>query len=264
MAQFLSSRYPGSNVQMLAFGGENALFLIHGNERECVVKMPISPDKSRLEGAYHQEVRVIQSLIKAAGDSRQKLRVRRAFPNITDYGSNDGIAFVEMDFENQGSLKQNFDSEEFFQTLTNVEDWISTFKRLAIPLQCLHGAGWVHGDVKPKNFLVNKNAVGRLNFRLCDLTLLAKQGKRSYGVDPGFEPKTQKYFPEGFTLKNGAQFLQDVHALMVTYRELAEASPNGVPKELEKFLATPFLDIKSLVWALDRILESCHAQKTAS
>ena len=89
-------------------------------------------------------------------------------PNIcTIYGieENDGQQFIEMEFIDGKTLRQQFEKEQL-----KVADVISYAMQIAEALQEAHGKGIVHRDIKADNVMLNsKNQIKVMDFGLAKL-----------------------------------------------------------------------------------------------
>jgi eukaryotic-like serine/threonine-protein kinase len=122
-------------------------------------------------GAYDPDLdREVALKVLTGGDARLEARTlaRLSHPNVVslyDVGECDGRSFIAMEL---------VDGEPLLPWLRRRDriDVIGLFVQLARGLQAVHGAGFVHRDVKPDNVLVDER--GRV--RLVDFGLVHRVG----------------------------------------------------------------------------------------
>ena len=81
---------------------------------------------------------------------------RLTHPNIVsvyEYGEENDMAFIAMEFILGKELKEYFGKEERFQ----IKDCLSIMSQLLDALDYAHGCGVVHRDIKPANIIITKN-----------------------------------------------------------------------------------------------------------
>ena len=115
-------------------------------ERTVAIKTVL---KSSLDGSEAQEVLSrFRREAQAAG--------RLSHPNIVsiyEYGEDQDVAFIVMEFVRGKELKKYFDSEERFQ----IPDVVRIMSQLLEALEYSHSHGVVHRDIKPANIIIANN-----------------------------------------------------------------------------------------------------------
>jgi len=132
-------------LRRLAIGGMAEIYLARqaamaGFEKQVVIK--------RLRAELAEDPRVVEMFLDEA-----RIGALLNHPNIVhvyDFGEEDDISFIVMEFINGRDLKSVFEAKDRFELKENLR----LFCELLDALDYAHNAGVVHRDIKPANIFL--------------------------------------------------------------------------------------------------------------
>jgi serine/threonine protein kinase/outer membrane protein assembly factor BamB len=201
-------------IRVLGEGGFASVYL--GEHIHLRTLAAIKIHHARFEAAererFEQEARTIAQL-------RHPHIVR-----VFDYGVQDGVAFLVMDYASQGTLRELHPAG----SIVALETVVQYVRQVASALQYAHEHRLVHRDVKPENMLLD----ARHNVLLSDFGIaVAAHSTRSLGTQDAIGTVTYMA-PE--QLRKKARPASDQYALAtIAYEWLCGAPPfEGLPIEV--------------------------------
>jgi len=118
-----------------------------------------------------------------------------------------------MEYVRGGNLRTWFEKQR-----PNRETWLTLLSQVAQALDALHKRGYLHGDVKPENILIQIDAEGRPSARLADFGLASSTPDLSHGTPDYLAPEQVRCWqnPQECTVDGRA----DQYALALVAYEL--------------------------------------------
>ena len=130
-------------VERIGSGGMATVFKAYQPNLDRYVAVKVLP-------AYHARDPIFLKRFQQEARSVAKLQHANIVP-IHDYGVQDGITYIVMEYVDGGTLKDRL------KRSISIAEAIDFVIQAAEGLGCAHGHGIVHRDVKPANMLVRKD-----------------------------------------------------------------------------------------------------------
>ncbi len=138
---------------------------------------------------------------------------------LIDSGSADGILYYVLPYVRGESLRAKLERENQLE----VQDALSIITQVASALDCAHGQGVVHRDVKPENILLHQGEAVLADF---GIALAVKEGGGDRLTEMGLPLGTPKYMsPEQAMGDRGVDRRSDVYSLAAVFYEMMAGEP---------------------------------------
>jgi CheY-like chemotaxis protein len=194
----------------LGSGGMGMVYL--AEDKELGERVAIKTLKSELLSADETAMDRFRNEIKLARHISHRNIVR-----THDFGNADGVFFVTMEFVEGTTLRAVLDS----RSRLGAEATLAIARQLADALECAHGEGIIHRDIKPQNLLVD--AAGTL--KVMDFGVARLAERTSALTQAGMVVGTPTYMAPEQLLAESVDARSDLYSAGVLLYECLTGRP---------------------------------------